>query len=54
MEVDSEPEADELAVGEAQLLGEGLCDSEREAHWLAVLAPVLLRVPTICAEAVLR
>jgi hypothetical protein len=56
VEEDSEPEAEKLAVGVIQLLDEGLCDTERVEHWLAValLAPELLRVPEVVAEAVPR
>jgi hypothetical protein len=56
VEEDSEPEAEKLAVGVTQLLEEGLCDTERVRQWLAValLAPELLRVPEVVAEAVPR
>ena len=52
----SEPEADRLAEGEAQLQAEGLCDAERVAHWLAVrlCVSLLLRVREARADAVLR
>ena len=55
-EEDSEAEPDTLGVGETLLLDEGLCDTERVGHWLAValLAPELLRVPEVVAEAVPR
>lgn len=45
-----------MAEGEAQLLGEALCETERVAHWLTVelLAPELLRVRKACADAVPR
>ena len=56
MEGDREPEPEKLAVGVVQLLDEGLCDTERVRQWVAValLAPELLRVPEVVAEAVPR
>jgi hypothetical protein len=56
VEEDSEPEADKLAVGEALLQDEGLCDRERVVHWLTVRlwVSVLLRVREARADAVLR
>ena len=56
VEVDCEPEPEKLAVGETQLLEEALSDTERVGHWLTVelLAPVLLRVPEVVADAVPR
>ena len=55
-EEDSESEPDTLGVGETLPLDEGLCETERVGHWLAValLAPELLGVLEVVAEAVPR